>query len=199
MNLLKLNLLFLLMLGLCPIASAAGKDIETQLLFSVSSDNSVRVGVVNTEDKQLFLAIEDYSGTEIIKQSISRNTNYFKLFTLTQLPDGKYIVKLTGQNVDLTKRFEIKDSKIEVVKNVENKPVFRYLEDSKAMYLSYLNTRGDAVNVFIEDDGKIVYEERGITDISIQKKYSLRQLPQGTYSVKLYAGGNIFQYEFTVM
>ena len=171
---------------------------ETCLLFSITSQNTARLGIVNTSRKTLALEITNSEGKTFFSKSIQARQNYFQLFNLAELPDGEYKVKLSNFEQTEEKKFQIRNTMAEVIKEeAQQEPSF-YLLDDKTLIVSYFNKDGGPVNIFFMVGDEVVFEERGLTERALSKKYSLKQLPGGEYSVRMYASGKTYTYPLVI-
>ena len=66
--------------------------------------------------------------------------------------------------------------------------------DNQTLIVSYFNTHSYDVNIFFMIDDEIIFKERGLSNIALSKRYSLRQLQAGNYTIKLNSGGYIYSY-----
>jgi hypothetical protein len=174
-------------------------DPNSYLLFSISSQNKARLGIVNTTKRNLKLEMIDKNGLLLFDKVVSGNQNFFQLLDLSTMPNGEYTVKLTrGIDDVVEKKFMVLNGIASVVKEREEvKPVFKLVDDN-SLIVSYLNAKSNTVSIFFERDEEVVFEDRGITDMPVSKRYSLAKLPKGFYTVKLYSGGNIYSYNLSL-
>jgi hypothetical protein len=171
---------------------------ETRLLFTISSEFKARLGVVNKENHSLDIEITNNEGDVFYSKTVSAGLNYFQLLDLTSMPDGQYNVKLTGFGTDVKKEFNVKSHKAElIIKEKVTQPSFHLL-DNETLAVSYPNLNGKSVNIFFELNNEVIFEDRNIVEKVVSKKYSLKKLPKGEYSVKLYSDGNIFSYPLVI-
>ena len=126
------------------------------------------------------------------------NQNYFQLLDLSKMPDGNYRVNYSASGKNYSKEFSINNHTATVkIKPKEVAPLFQVI-DGDVLAVSYLNSQGKNVSIFFELSDQVIFEDRNLTQTSITKKYSLKKLPKGDYTVKLYAGGNIFSYSMAL-
>ncbi len=171
---------------------------ESCLLFSITSQNVARIGIINREKSNLELVISDENGAVLFSKKVSGFDDYFKLVDLTDMPEGDYKVKLIGGEKLYEKKFSVNDKTASIIKKKEDvKPVFKLL-DEEILLVSYLNAKNNNINIFFELNEDVVFEERNIQGMPVSKKYSLEKLPPGDYVVKLYSGGIIYQYPLAV-
>lgn len=167
---------------------------ESYLLFSITSQNTARLGIVNTSKRFLELEIADDNGETIYSKKVLGKQNYFQLLSLANMPDGEYRVTLKNIDKIEEKKFIIKNSDAQLfTEQPETEPSF-YMQDDNSLIISYLNSKEALVNIFFIKDDDVVFEDRGLTGRAMSKKYSLKQLPRGEYTVKLYAGSKIYTY-----
>ncbi|MGD2034722.1 MAG: hypothetical protein PVF73_06690 [Bacteroidales bacterium] len=168
------------------------------LLFTITSQNIARIGVINRENDNLVFLIKNEYGEVLFTKSVTEYDDYFKLFDLSGMPDGEYIVKLTGGKEPFEKKFTVENKTATLIKEKkEIKPVFKLINED-ILIVSYLNAKMNTVNIFFELDDDVVFEERNIKGNPVSKKYSLKKLPHGEYLVKLYSGGNVYEYPLAV-
>ncbi len=171
---------------------------ETCLLFSITSKNIARLGIVNISDKNLSLNIQNTAGKIFFSEIIKKGNNYFKFLDLSALPDGSYTVELSGDKEDFVKGFSKTGdytSATELIK--EKAPDFQRV-DNKTFGFVYSNVRNSVISVEMEHDEEIVFEENNLTGAVIVKKYSLEKLPKGTYTFKIHAADKVYSYKLTV-
>lgn len=177
-------------------------NIESHLLFSLSAEGKVRLGIINTSSQKLNVEVVDKSGNVLFEASTKGGTNYFKLVDFLKLSDGDYEVHLSGLPNEIKREFTIKNNKISIAKINKNddggiKPVFS-LRSDQSIVVSYLNTDDSKVRVAFEQNGDVVFQDQGIAEKSILKKYSLKQLAPGKYEVKVYSGEKMFSYPIEI-
>lgn len=169
---------------------------DPTLLFSVTANNLGRLGVVNSSSKTLYLTIETSNGDEVFRKAIPKSSNYFEYQDLGKLPNGHYFVSLSGSGKTLRKRFEIEKNGIKVIKELEYDPRFRVV--NQVLYVQMANDNRSSVSLSLELNDEIVFEDKGMRDELINKKYSINSLPKGSYIVKLQVEGQLFKHEFKV-
>jgi hypothetical protein len=167
---------------------------ESCLLFSLTSQQTARLGIVNSTKNLLNLSITNVTGEVFFSKSISGNQNFFQLLDLTKMPGGEYAVKLTGLEKSFEKKFLITNATIQLIKDEkESIPSFRMLDD-KTLTVSYINAKKNAIKILLESDNDVIFEERELVDIALSKRYSLKNLPPGEYTAKLYSGSNTYSF-----
>jgi hypothetical protein len=175
-----------------------GGKPENCLLFSLASGNMARLGVVNTSKKSLDLEIISSDGSVFFSKSISAEENYFQILDLSKMNDGEYQVKLAGSDQKYEKKFVVKNNSAKlIIKEKEVDPVFQLI-NNETLVVSYSNVNNKKVSIYFELDQEVVFEEMDLSGSQITKKYSLKKLPKGKYSVKLNAGGKLYDYPLVI-
>ncbi len=184
------SLMFLSVLTIQPKATKP----ENCLLFSITSQNTARLGVINTGRRSLDLTITNSAGEIFYTKSVRGENNFFQMLNLANMPDGNYTVKLIDGTNTTEKLFTISNSLAKIIKTGEILEPKFIMPDERTLIISYFNKHSNAINIFFMLDDEIVFEDRGLSDIALSKRYSLKQLPSGKYIVKLYSGGKVFSY-----
>jgi len=181
------------------VDSIAGSKPESCLLFSIAPGNKARLGVVNTGARSMNLEISNSSGSAFFTKSIGTNETYFQLLDLSKMTDGEYMVKLYGPERRIEKKFVVTNKVAKVIaRPKDNSPIFKLIENEDALFISYSNSANNNVSVFFESYNDVLFEDRDISGTQISKKYSLKQLPKGEYTVKVNVDGKVFPYLLTV-
>ncbi|MBN1597053.1 MAG: hypothetical protein JW894_02060 [Bacteroidales bacterium] len=171
---------------------------KSHLLFSITSDSKARLGVINAEDKSMSLEVNSMAGETLFSKVISKNDDFFQMLDLSAMPDGEYKVVLTGADQNFEKRFTVTNHVARLKKVIKNCEPFFHVINNEVLAVSYLNPEYSKVNVFFELNDDVLYEDRAISGSPISRKYSLKQLPKGEYTVKLYSDGKIFSYPLAI-
>ncbi len=171
---------------------------ENVLLFSITSQNMARLGVINRCERNLNLEIADLQGRVLFSQTVQKEKSYFQLMDLSKMPDGRYNVKLTGNNENITRQFKVSNGKAEIILEAGEVPPSFQAVDNNTFGLIYRNTKNHVVHISFELNHAIIFEERNLTDAPLRKKYTLEKLPKGNYTIKMYAGPEVYTYSFKV-
>ena len=171
---------------------------ESCLLFSITKQHIARLGVVNTDKSSSKLEIVNSSDEVVFTKNIAGKQNYFQLLDLSKMPDGTYKVKLSGGNKTFVKEFTISNQVAAIIiKPKEVAPLFQLINGNE-LAVTYLNSESKNVSIFFELADEVIFEDRNLTQTPISKRYSLKKLPKGNYTVKLYSGGNIYSYSMAL-
>jgi hypothetical protein len=173
-------------------------DRESMLLFSMSGNSTARIGAINTGNSNLSLVLLNQQGDMLFSESIKKNANYFKFYDLSQLEDGMYALKLSGKEIDQVREFVVRGSNITIIKNVpEIKPTF--IEQGKDyLFIVYKNPDQQKVSVSFNKNGKAVFKDSGSSAMEFKKKYTLKDLDSGEYTVELNSSSKVYTYKLAI-
>jgi hypothetical protein len=177
------------------ITNSAANSPESQLLFSLTSDNKARVGIINTSAQALTLAITNKDGEVFFETTAKSGTNYFKLIDLNNLTDGEYIVRMKGLNKEVRKRFVVSNKQITM--KAEVKPTFKITEEG-TLLIYYRNSEQRPVDITFYQNNEAVFETKSITDAVVSKSYVLNKMPKGSYTVTVVADNERFNYDLVI-
>jgi hypothetical protein len=171
---------------------------EGCLLFSITSKQTARLGIINTSSHAVSLTITNSEGESFYSKNVSGKQNFFQLLDLSKMPGGEYAVRLTGLEKVCGKKFIIANSVAQLIKEeTESEPTFLLQEDDILM-VSYDNSKNYAVSIILEKENEIIFEDRKLSDAKLQKRYSLKNLPGGKYIIKLIADEKTFRFEINL-
>jgi hypothetical protein len=174
--------------------NAYGGVPESRLLFSITK-NTIRLGVINASKQSLDLEIVNKSGHTFLNKTTKSGANYFQMFDVSNLPDGEYVVRLSGGNLDMKKKFLIENRKLKLKVDVE--PKFNLVDD-QTLLVFYKNPLGKSIDISFERNNEVVFEDHKINETILNKRYSLKQLPRGNYTLRLLVEEESYRYTFEV-
>ena len=167
---------------------------ETRLLFSISQ-NTIRLGVINASQQNLDLELIEKSGSAFLNKTTKGGTNYFQMFDVSNLPDGDYIVRLSGGSFSVKKKFVIENRKPKI--KIEVEPKFK-LVGNETLLVFYPNPQKKNIDITLEHNNEVVFEESKLKDEVLNKRYSLRSLPKGSYDLRFFVDDELYRYSFEV-
>jgi hypothetical protein len=96
-------------------------DNDYVLLFSVSSNKTVRLGAVNSSDKSIRLNILDENQTSFYEKIIKSGDSIFDFCNLSNLPAGKYKLVLSRGKIKEERIFRITEENIQLLTTAPTK------------------------------------------------------------------------------
>ncbi len=178
------------------ISVSAAKKVE------VSVDQAL--GVVNISLKNVsvgeHLIIKDFSGLSLYKKTFREMTNFQKTFSLKGKDNGMYFVEVENDNqIQITPVLK-NDQGVTLIEKAARfvfKP--QYLREGSVLKLSLLNSNEDDVKItMFSDKGVEIISEGMIHDVVINRKYDTKNLPIGSYTLKVSQGKETFLKSFDV-
>jgi len=167
---------------------------ETRLLFSISQ-NTIRLGVINSSKQDLDLEIVSKKGNAFLNKTTKKGTNYFQMFDASTLPEGDYTVLLSGGELNIKKKFSIENRKLVLKRVIE--PKFSLL-DNETLLVFFSNPSQNAVDIALERNNEVVFEDSRITEAVLNKRYSLKKVPKGYYTLRFLVDEELYRYSFEV-
>lgn len=187
-----------------PMLVVAGAFIGFSLNVSASGD----VSVVRTSDDDkskllveipqkydVMVSISDASKNLVFSEFISKNSSAGKIYNLSNLEDGEYMITTEAAHQTVTKKFKIESSQIIArEKSLHFDPYFSKTDDK--LVVNYLNEGGEKVNLTLENETRIYLEDRGTNALVFGKMIDTQNLPIGYYTLTLEAGKDSYKYYF---
>ena len=180
------------------LASTAEK--LPQINFSpIPAEQKFSLTINNLKEAASITLHDGANGAILLTATAPKGQNFAKIFNLSQLPVGDYYVKITTslqrtvQPIQLTKHGVIVDHA-----NTKKSfaPVFR-IADGKHVDISYFTGKITEVKVAIFDDnGKEVFSEDLENVYLVEKRYSLKQLLWGKYSIQVRTADEVYARTF---
>lgn len=166
---------------------------------SSNEDGKVVVSLENIQARKVSLTIENLDGTaEFYSTKVNGNEDFKKVFDLSNLEDGSYVLVARFENNTLKKEFTVKNS--EVVSSNKTidlacQPVFKNTEEG-LIVLFQCPTKDD-VSVSFNTDFKTFFTHNA-KNSKLATKYNVSALPEGNYEIVLSAGEYEFSYDFEI-
>jgi len=168
---------------------------ESQLLFSITSQNTIRLGVINTSKQDLDLEIVNKTGNVFLSKKTKSGSNYFQLLDVNNLPDGNYVIHLSGRNLDIEKKFIIENRKIKL--KINFKPKFDFI-DNETLLVFLNNPERKNIDIAFENNKEVIFEDKNVNEALLNKRYSLKKMPKGYFTIKLWIDDELYQYSIEV-
>jgi len=168
---------------------------ESQLLFSITSQNTIRLGVINTSKQDLDLEIVNKTGNVFLSKKTKSGSNYFQLLDVNNLPDGNYVIHLSGRNLDIEKKFIIENRKIKL--KINFKPKFDFI-DNETLLVFLNNPERKNIVIAFENNKEVIFEDKNVNEALLNKRYSLKKMPKGYFTIKLWIDDELYQYSIEV-
>lgn len=133
------------------------------------------------------ITITDETGKiRYYKKSKNEMKGYKKVFDLSQLENGTYVVKLKAGTTTYKTGLAINDGKVSVQKQrIEVDPYFSFKDN--VVNVSYLNHRNEdvVVSVYNSKSSKLIFSANFGNEFAVQRAINLSELKSGNYDVML--------------
>jgi len=177
-------------------ASSAFATGNVRINPYLDTDLSI-VSIINPTESALKLKIYDTEGNLYYSKKVSGETTDQKLFDFSYLEDGVYKIVLTGNKVNVEKKFEIENNKLisEKQNEIAEKTLFR--SEDNNLFVTYLSFENKNFNLSILDSfGNEVFVESYNSEPTFSKKFNVEALPKGEYKVRLISNDKEYNYAF---
>ena len=177
-------------------ASSAFATGNVRINPYLDTDLSI-VSIINPTESALKLKIYDTEGNLYYSKKVSGETTNQKLFDFSYLEDGVYKIVLTGNKVNVEKKFEIENNKLisEKQNEIAEKTLFR--SEDNNLFVTYLSFENKNFNLSILDSfGNEVFVESYNSEPTFSKKFNVEALPKGEYKVRLISNDKEYNYAF---
>jgi len=176
--------------------SFTGKVSASVNVIPVDTPDRALVQVNSPANVSLSIYFFDGAGNLLLSDRISPESSS-KLYDFSNLPDGVYTFESKSDNMNITKKIGIEDSKVEILsKETEFKPYFSVEENE--LKVSFLNQDQNAVELSIENALEVFYQGNGGNDFHFQKMLDISNLSSGEHYAKLQVGGKTYYHYFNV-
>ena len=152
------------------------------------------------EDAQITLR-DGQTGAVLIQEDAEAGVTFAKMFNLVNLPEGAYYVSVSTSMQESVQPLTLTEYGVEADPSKIRKfyaPIFK-VQDNKFVDVSYFAGKIDDVIVSIfNNNGATVYKERLDNVLLVEKRYDLKTLPWGRYTIQVETDNNVYVKEFDV-
>ncbi|MEP7323169.1 MAG: hypothetical protein ABI761_14685 [Saprospiraceae bacterium] len=146
----------------------------------------------NWKASKIEVSIKKADGTILIQEDINESKKY----NLKNLPVGSYTLELEDAQQVRIQNLEVsRDMMYSTNITTVYKPHLIFNTDNVAMNLM---TQGHSATVTITNsEGKTIFSENIVDEVSATRKYNLKDVPAGDYSIQVYIAGQQFSKSFS--
>ncbi len=194
LNIAVLRVLLFTILSATVVSVNAGGILRVEPVLECGKAKAV-ISFSNFEAKNAVISIEDMDrGIVFYQENIKDVSDFAKVFDLTSLEDGTYVINVNAGNEVFSETVEIIDSELSVLDSKKLlKPVFRVVDD--ILFVNFQKGSSDFHRIdFYDNTGNFFSDDLGST--TGEKKYSMEKLPKGKYVVSVSGSIGSFTYNF---
>lgn len=153
------------------------------------------ISFANIDAKNVTMSIEDIDReTVYYHQKFTNELGFAKIFDLTSLEDGMYVINVKAGNEVLSETVQIVNSELSLKDSIKLlEPIFRVTDDVLLVYFQRGGSDFYGVN-FYDNTGNFFTDD--LESTTAVKKYSLENLPDGEYTVSVSGATASFSYDF---
>ncbi|TRX62784.1 hypothetical protein FNH22_01425 [Fulvivirga sp. M361] len=169
-----------------PFLKARGKGSKEFALFI---DN------LGVDLKNTLIYLRDENGGVLYKENLSDGKEYKKLFDLTALPQGNYILEIEDGTRTKSYPLKITDFDLEIdhahQSNFYKPQIVAQQNNRVGISLFNVNEKDVELNIY-NNNRESVFQEMIPGDIVLQRKYDLSELEPGYYTMSFKVGKRVF-------
>ncbi len=141
------------------------------------------------------LTIESEDGNYVYYNAMVESPNAFsKVFDLTRLPDGDYIVRVKVKRETVERSFKVKNGRVIVNETEAYAPVFK-TEGSKALVLLANQANENVAIKVFSPAGEELYTT--YVNTAVRKAFDFSNVSNGNYRVVVETKDNTFAFDYT--
>lgn len=151
----------------------------------------LRLSFDNLEGNASFLKITNINNQTVYSEAIKKS-NYRKVFDLRILEDGTYNIAIEFEDYTVIQHTIIENNVLTLgTLETKTKPVFEV--DGNSVIVRINNIENAEVKVeFSSENNNLLYEKTEITTADFVKKYTLTEVVQGDYIIRVTLNGNTY-------
>lgn len=177
--------------------SAWSSGASFDYLIKTTGHKSFALIIDQAEIKDLQIRLEDAKGFVLTEESVRSKESFTKRFNLEHLPNGTYTLFLETPTLLQVQPILIEKNVLFIRDNLAKrifKPAVNF--DGNHIDLTLLQLRRANTQLqLVADNGDILYIEDIHQFGSIQKRFSVKALPDGFYRLIVRTSGQVFSYE----
>ncbi len=165
-----------------------------------SEGKSVSLVLSNLDKKMVEIVLMDRQQEVLYSEEVSGEIAYAKRMDLTQLPDGDYMLTIDHPAVTIEQAIRLSNNGTEL-SQLQRKVVYKPVITAAGGYVEISlpeQWKGEMeVSIFDSLDNE-VFAEDWVPANQTSRRYNLKQLPAGTYAMRLEANGQTYYQTVTL-
>lgn len=177
------------------ISASGNYDAEPIVkIKSAEQQASIDIFLANLLHETTYLEITDIRGTSIYKETIVDQRAYAKKLNLSDIVDGKYLVFVENDRIEVTQPVFIKKGTVEILEQERTKFLAPNIEftDNSVLFQLAPDTKSQKVMIAILYGEEIIYEAKEVLTTSIKKQFKLDNLHSGDYTFRATVDGKSY-------
>jgi hypothetical protein len=189
---------FALVAALCIDTISATPTTPFDVIIG-SAMTSVTVNLTNISKQNVTVQITNNDNRIVVLETLKKEKDGIKTYNMEKMEDGVYNLVVSKKGSRVKQPFSIQRGQV-VLSETDRKetffPVFRLNKD-KLDVNAFTGAYG-TITVKVSDvEGNSVYSDKNKNVYMLHKRYSVKDLPNGTYRAEIVMGDESFYYLFT--
>lgn len=177
------------------ISATTNYDVEPIVkIRSSEQESSIDIFLANLLYETTYLEIVDVRGNSVYKETIIDQRAYAKKLNLGEVLDGKYIVFVENDRIEVTQPVAVKKGTVKIIEKERTELLAPNIEFTNNAVLFQLapDTKSQKVTIAILYGEEIIYEKREVLTTSIKKQFKLDHLHRGDYTFRATVDGKSY-------
>jgi len=188
----------LVIVALLTSYNASAYEGDSIVIHNHAGIKRVKIDVLNI-DTPFSLTIREKNGVILHKERVKSSAQFSKIFNMSELADGEYILEIKSVKGKQTRTFFVEGANVLTKDSADSKNTASFVVNKNTMLLSYINGSKDYSYLqLLNANGDVVFEDHLNNLLVIQRQYNLSKLTKGSYTAKLYSGNQSYVSEFCV-
>jgi hypothetical protein len=164
-----------------------------------SATTSVTVNLTNISKQNVTVQITNNDNHIVVHETLKKEQDGIKTYNMEQMEDGAYNLVVTKRGSRVKQPFSIQRGQVFLSETDRKEtffPVFRLNKDRLDVD-AFTGEYGTITVKVSDEEGNSVYSDKNANVFMLHKRYSVRDLPRGTYRAEIVMGSESFYYLFT--
>ncbi|MEM6699014.1 MAG: hypothetical protein AAF806_05050 [Bacteroidota bacterium] len=184
------------------ISASTNYDAEPIVkIKSSGQESSIDIFLANLLHETTYLEITDIRGNSVYSETIVDQRAYAKKLNLSEVLDGKYVVFVENDRIEVTQAISIKKGTVEILKQERTELLAPNIEfaDNAVLFQLAPDTKSQKVSIAILYGEEIIYESKEVLTTSIKKQFKLDNLHRGDYTFRATVDGKSYYKEIEIL
>lgn len=177
------------------IIKAGDKSILT---VKVAENSSLVLQLSNVKEAQIQVTLKDLYGVTLHDETLMQHNLDLRKYNLQELPSGSFSLIVAYDDVIKIQPIK-KENDVILIEEDKVQTIFRptFRQHDTYVDLNMLCLSDKKLTIMIEDDkGQIIYSEVNQPKGTLEKRFNLSKLAEGSYSFSVRFSGHILNREF---
>ncbi|MBN1790316.1 MAG: hypothetical protein JW830_07460 [Bacteroidales bacterium] len=176
---------------------AKAENSENVILVTLPN-NRVAVSAENPQKKSMFIEfLNSLTSESVYYGKLSNDEHFEKFFDLSNLPEGLYTINISVGNMVYEKQISLLESRTLLLAQTQY-AVPAFYHNDRNLKVTIFNPRNEDINISFWRDSESFFSDNPKVKGTFERKYNLKNLDPGVYSVEVTAGSKYYSHSFEI-